>query len=190
MSLNPLLESPPGAGFKDLDSTLKECIARFNHPQDPLAAWRTSFEEWIEGVKNFHQAKDRHIYQTEQADEVVWRFHRFLLYSLIGRGEHLALQLLALTARELARMQQHIMLLIKSAQERVAGFLLEMADRVHVRNEIELPMSRQDIADYLGLTIETVSRTLTQLENAAAIALPTSRHIVLCNRAALSRLDG
>ena len=79
--------------------------------------------------------------------------------------------------------------LIKTAQERVAGFLLEMAARVPVGNEIDLPMSRQDIADYLGLTIETVSRTLTQLENTAAIAVPTSRRIVLRNRAALNRLN-
>ncbi|MFZ0651765.1 MAG: helix-turn-helix domain-containing protein [Pseudolabrys sp.] len=43
-------------------------------------------------------------------------------------------------------------------------------------------------ADYLGLTIETVSRSLMQLENAATIALPSSRHIILCNRKALSRL--
>ena len=50
-------------------------------------------------------------------------------------------------------------------------------------------MSRQDIADYLGLTIETVSRTLTILENSAAISLPTSRRIVLHNRAALRRLN-
>jgi CRP/FNR family nitrogen fixation transcriptional regulator len=51
-------------------------------------------------------------------------------------------------------------------------------------------MSRQDIADYLGLTIETVSRTLSALETAAAIEVPTSRHIVLRNRAALRRLNG
>jgi CRP/FNR family nitrogen fixation transcriptional regulator len=50
-------------------------------------------------------------------------------------------------------------------------------------------MSRQDIADYLGLTIETVSRTLTHLENVAAIEVPTSRRIVLRNRFALSRLN-
>jgi CRP/FNR family nitrogen fixation transcriptional regulator len=50
-------------------------------------------------------------------------------------------------------------------------------------------MSRQDIADYLGLTIETVSRTLTHLENSAAIALPTSRRIVLRNRMALRQLN-
>ena len=68
---------------------------------------------------------------------------------------------------------------VKSAQERVAGFLLEMADRAAAGNVVELPMSRQDIADYLGLTIETVSRTLTGLESAAAIEMPSSRRIVL-----------
>jgi len=56
-------------------------------------------------------------------------------------------------------------------------------------NAVDLPMSRQDIADYLGLTIETVSRTLTHLESAATIEVPTSRRIVLRNRAALSRLN-
>jgi CRP/FNR family nitrogen fixation transcriptional regulator len=50
-------------------------------------------------------------------------------------------------------------------------------------------MSRQDIADYLGLTIETVSRSLTQLENVAAIALPSSRRIVLRDHALLTRMD-
>ena len=82
------------------------------------------------------------------------------------------------------------MLLIKSAHERVAGFLLEMADRSAASSEFDLPMSRQDIADYLGLTIETVSRTLTSLENAAAISIPSARRIVLRDRAALSALSG
>ena len=50
-------------------------------------------------------------------------------------------------------------------------------------------MSRQDIADYLGLTIETVSRTLTQLESTAAIELPSSRRVVLRNRAKLGQLN-
>jgi CRP-like cAMP-binding protein len=85
--------------------------------------------------------------------------------------------------------QDRVLLLVKSAQERVAGFLLEMAERASGGNTVELPMSRQDIADYLGLTIETVSRTLTHLENSAAIELPTSRRIVLRNRPALSRLN-
>ena len=66
-----------------------------------------------------------------------------------------------MTGGELRRVQDHIMLLVKTAQERVASFLLEMAARISADNTFELPMSRQDIADYLGLTIETVSRTLT-----------------------------
>jgi CRP/FNR family nitrogen fixation transcriptional regulator len=51
-------------------------------------------------------------------------------------------------------------------------------------------MSRQDIADYLGLTIETVSRTLSSLASTAAIEVTTSRRIVLRNRSALSRMNG
>ena len=82
-----------------------------------------------------------------------------------------------------------MLLLIKSAQQRVAFFLLEMAERLADAEGVQLPMSRQDIADYLGLTIETVSRTLTQLEMEATIALPTSRRVVLRNRAALSEMN-
>jgi len=109
--------------------------------------------------------------------------------ALAARDNDIARQMWALTARELQRVQDHIMVLIKSAQARVAGFLLEMADRVPGGGAVELPMSRQDIADYLGLTIETVSRSLTQLEKTAAIELPTSRRIVLRNLSALNRLN-
>jgi len=101
----------------------------------------------------------------------------------------LARELFTLTGHELRRVQDRMLLLVKSAQERVASFLLEMADRGSASNAVELPMSRQDIADYLGLTIETVSRTLTCLEGTAAIEVPTSRRIVLRNRSALSRLN-
>lgn len=115
---------------------------------------------------------------------------RCALIALAGRDNDVAQQLWAMTARELHRAQNHMLLLIKSAQERVAAFLLEMSERFQSGNAVELPMSRQDIGDYLGLTIETVSRTLTQLENDAAIALPSSRRVVLRNRSALNRLNG
>ncbi|MEI8277058.1 MAG: helix-turn-helix domain-containing protein [Hyphomicrobiales bacterium] len=114
---------------------------------------------------------------------------RSSVVALAGRSHDVANQLWTMTAKELQRAQAHIMLLIKTAQERVAGFLLEMASRAPAGNTVELPMSRQDIADYLGLTIETVSRTLTQLENSAAISVPSSRRIVLRNQAALNRLN-
>jgi len=114
---------------------------------------------------------------------------RTAIEALAARDSDIARQLWIMTGRELQRMQEHILLLIKTAEERVAAFLLEMAIHIKSSNEIELPMSRQDIADYLGLTMETVSRTLTTLENNAAIALPSSRRIVLRNRIALQRLN-
>jgi CRP/FNR family nitrogen fixation transcriptional regulator len=114
--------------------------------------------------------------------------------AVMARAEHerdLAKQLWTLTVCELRRVQEHSLVLIKSAEERVAGFLLEMAGRKPgVAGGIELPMSRQDIADYLGLTIETVSRTFTQLAQSGTIALESSRRVVFRNHAALNRLNG
>jgi CRP/FNR family nitrogen fixation transcriptional regulator len=134
---------------------------------------------------------DEHALAAEAITHVkVLVIKRSALTTLAERDAGIARGLYALAAHELRRAQGRIMLLVKSAQERVAGFLLEMADRAAAENAIELPMSRQDIADYLGLTIETVSRTLTSLETAATIDVPTSRRIVLRNRSALSRLDG
>ena len=133
---------------------------------------------------------DEHTFSAEAiVDSKVMVIKRSSVISLAARENDVARQLWTMTAGELQRVQDHIMLLVKTAQERVAGFLLEMAKRAPAGNEIDLPMSRQDIADYLGLTIETVSRTLTQLENSAAIAVPTSRRIVLRNRAALNRMN-
>lgn len=114
---------------------------------------------------------------------------RSALVSLAGRDIAVARRLWTLPANELQRAQEHILLLIKTAQERVVGFLIEMSARSADATEVELPMSRQDIADYLGLTIETVSRTLTRLENIGAIAIPTSRRVVLRSRGALNRLN-
>ena len=95
----------------------------------------------------------------------------------------------AVTAFELQRVQQHALLLAKNARQRVACFLIEMSRRLSETHVIELPMPRQDIADYLGLTIETVSRTITQFEASGFIGLPTSRRIVLSDPAALQQLS-
>jgi CRP-like cAMP-binding protein len=134
---------------------------------------------------------EEHTFSAETVTEAkVLVIKRSALVALAARDHEVAHQLFTLTGRELHRVQEHMLMLIKSAQERIAGFLLEMADRATVGTAIELPMSRQDIADYLGLTIETVSRTLTSLEGSAAIELPSSRRIVLRNRSALSRLNG
>jgi CRP/FNR family nitrogen fixation transcriptional regulator len=98
--------------------------------------------------------------------------------ALAGRDPAIARELFTLIGRELRRAQDRGLLLIKSAQERVAGFLLEMSGRTIANDVVELSMSRQDIADYLGLTIETVSRTLTALEASAVIELPSRPRLV------------
>jgi len=131
---------------------------------------------------------DEHTLSAEAiSDAKVLVIKRSALTALAARDPSIAQQLFALTGRELHRVQDRTLLLIKNARERVASFLLEMAGRASENNTIELPMSRQDIADYLGLTIETVSRTLTALETASAIEVSaSSRRIVLRNRAALA----
>ncbi len=129
---------------------------------------------------------DEHTLSAEAiADTKVLVIKRTALNALAGRNASIAQQLFALTGHELGRVQDRIMLLIKSAQERVAAFLLEMAERASGSNIVELPMPRQDIADYLGLSLEAVSRTLSALETAATIEVSTSRRIVLRNRDAL-----
>ena len=90
---------------------------------------------------------------------------------------------------ELGRSHDHALTLgRRSAGERVARFLVDMADRIGDGEGVELPMSRQDIADYLGLTIETVSRTLTQLQVSGLIRLTGCRSIHLRNPRALAEL--
>jgi len=97
-----------------------------------------------------------------------------------------ARQLWNLTVCELQRLQEHLLLLgRKSAAERVALFLISMAERGAAGEVVDLPMSRMDIADHLGLTIETVSRTMTQLERDHAITMAGPRCVQLHRRLAL-----
>jgi CRP/FNR family transcriptional regulator, nitrogen fixation regulation protein len=136
------------------------------------------------------EVDSQHQFSAEAiSDAKVLVLKRSALVGLANRDGDVARQLWSFTAHELQRVQDHVLLLIKSAQQRVAAFLLEMAERAAKSDTLELPMSRQDIADYLGLTIETVSRTLTQLEAGSAIALPSSRRIVLRNRSVLNEIN-
>jgi CRP-like cAMP-binding protein len=138
------------------------------------------------------EAGTEHRFTAEAvSDSSILVVKRRSVIAIAARDIDVARELWTLTARELEQVQ-NLMLTLgrKNAQERVAGFLLEMAARNDDGNTVELPMSRQDIADYLGLTIETVSRTLTHLENVSAIELSSSRRIVLLNRGSLARLSG
>ncbi|CAN1571695.1 Crp cAMP-binding proteins - catabolite gene activator and regulatory subunit of cAMP-dependent protein kinases [Caulobacteraceae bacterium] len=91
------------------------------------------------------------------------------------------------TAHELDRTQDHLLMLgRKTASERVASFLRGVIQRTGGQGD--LPMTRQDIADYLGLTIETVSRMLSQLQSSAVVEFDALRHFRVRNPQALERL--
>jgi CRP/FNR family transcriptional regulator, nitrogen fixation regulation protein len=137
------------------------------------------------------ESGEEHASSAEAITEsTILMVRRSLVFKAAERNSDIAKQLWSLTAKELRRSQNHALLLVKSAQERLAAFLLAMAERLPQKASVELPMSRQDIADHLGLTIETVSRTLTQLVDSSIIRLLASRRIVLSNRAVLSELNG
>ncbi|MEZ6024050.1 MAG: helix-turn-helix domain-containing protein [Hyphomonadaceae bacterium] len=124
------------------------------------------------------------------ADADVALVRRSLIDAAAAQDVTAAQALIALMQRQLRNAQEHALVLgRKGAGERVAAFLLQLADRVAERCEIDLPMSRADIADYLALTIETVSRAFTQMQREHAIALPSSRHVVVCDRHALEMLE-
>jgi CRP/FNR family transcriptional regulator, nitrogen fixation regulation protein len=132
---------------------------------------------------------DEHSLSAEAiADSKLLLIRRSALVALAERNNDVAGQLWSQTAAELRRVQDHLRLFALPARERLAGFLVEMARRLSVNDEVELPMARRDIADYLGLTIETVSRSFTQLEQLDAIIVHTSRRIVLRNYSTLLRL--
>lgn len=140
-------------------------------------------------IIGFHEAgdlvgmtlADSYPYSAEGVTEVrLRRVGRRQLEELMEATPQLRLRLLTLAARELAAAQRQMLLLgRKTARERLCSFLLERAHGTCRR--IELPMSRTDIADYLGLTIETVSRTLSQLRSDGLIRMPSLHSLELAD---------
>ena len=103
-----------------------------------------------------------------------------------------ARDLLNMTATNLQHAENHMLLLgRKTSLERVAAFLLEMDRRLTAAGTMALPMCRRDIADYLGLTLETVSRALSLLHDKGILGFlgQTQRQIVLLDRSRLAELD-
>ncbi|TIO64035.1 MAG: cyclic nucleotide-binding domain-containing protein, partial [Mesorhizobium sp.] len=111
--------------------------------------------------------------------------HRFFAEAINGTGVRVfrtpagtdtSRQLLPLALKSLTRAQEHLLVLGRqNAIERVAAFLVEMSERQGELTQVELPMSRIDIGDYLGLTIETVSRVFTRLKEKGVIRLLSLR---------------
>jgi len=133
----------------------------------------------------------RHTLSAEAvADADISLVRRSLIDTATTQDAAASHALIVMMQRQLQNAQEHALVLgRKGAGERVAAFLLQLADRVTAQCEIDLPMSRADIADYLALTIETVSRAFSQMERDHTIALPSSRHVVVRDRCALELLE-
>ncbi|MDW6024807.1 helix-turn-helix domain-containing protein [Mesorhizobium sp. BAC0120] len=108
----------------------------------------------------------------------------------LSSGTETAHKILPLALQGLVRAQEHLLVLGRqNATERVAAFLLDMAERQGSLDQFELPMSRSDIADYLGLTIETVSRVFSKLRQQRIIQLSGNRSVVISNWRALRDMN-
>jgi CRP/FNR family transcriptional regulator, nitrogen fixation regulation protein len=123
------------------------------------------------------------------ADANILFFKRSALFSMAGNESRIAKFLLTATLTELRRTQEHSLLISRDAKCRVASFLIDLSKRTRTQTCLDLPMSHQDIADHLGLTIETLSRVITQMENSGLIARGrSSRDLILKDRRALVRM--
>ena len=123
-------------------------------------------------------------------DTTVRLVKRHSLEQAAGSNVRVARKLWTMTAGELRHAEDHMLLLgRKNAMERVANFLLEMDRRLAVAGMMALPMCRRDIGDYLGLTLETVSRALSQLHGEGVLGFSGARQIVLRNRQRLRNMD-
>ncbi|WP_374449325.1 Crp/Fnr family transcriptional regulator [Stella sp.] len=138
--------------------------------------------------------EDDYAYSAETVSEAtLCRFPRRRLERLLEDLPKLEKRLLGNASNELAAAQDQMILLgRKSAREKIASFLVNLAGRAERRGQpsdpLPLPMSRTDIADYLGLTTETVSRTFTQLKTQRVITLLPGGMVALTDRLAIERL--
>ena len=143
----------------------------------------------IFGLENGNE----HRFTTEAiVDTTVRLVTRQSLEMVAESDAMVARNLLSMTTTNLQHAEDHMLLLgRKTSLERVAAFLIEMDKRLTASGILALPMSRRDIADYLGLTLETVSRALSRLHDFGVIGFVgnTQRQIVLLDRQRLASLD-
>lgn len=137
------------------------------------------------------ESSGHHRFAAEAVEDVVviaYRRDRFA--NLVHDDPMFGDQLVSSMLTNLDRAHDHMVLLgRKTALEKMASFLLDMARRRADTDRVVLPMQRTDIADHLGLTIETVSRTLTQMVRDGLIRLAEAgRTVILADRARLRAL--
>jgi len=141
----------------------------------------------------FEPCDTRYLTAEAAADATLIRYPRRRIEAQAESDSCFARRLRDLSSGSLRNAHKQMLLLgRKSAQERIASFLLDMANRApHCEdNVIDLPMSRSDIADHLGLTLETVSRVLNRLHRDETINLVSAHRVELGDREALAEMGG
>ena len=140
--------------------------------------------------------QDRYAYTAEAVSPVrLCRFERARLEALLEEFPHLEKRLLGIASNELASAQDQMLLLgRKTADEKVMSFLYLLSRRAYMKSQpadvIQLPMSRNDIADHLGLTTETVSRCFTRLRKQGVIAFEDPHQVTILDWARCTDLAG
>ena len=173
------------ASYKVVSGVIRLCrltadgrrqIAGFRLPGDLIGVeWTSDYEMTAEAVR----------------DVVAVRYARTRLDRLFEERSSVRDHLLAHLRQDIRFAQEHLVMLgCQSATERVASFLLQMARRAGATDGtvIDMQLGRQDIADYLGLTLETVSRTFTELKEHRVIETPRRRHVIVSSMAKLKAL--
>jgi CRP/FNR family nitrogen fixation transcriptional regulator len=141
----------------------------------------------------FDGCEARYLTAEAVADATLIRYPRRRIEVQAESDSGFARWLQDMTSTSLRKAYRQMLLLgRKSAQERIASFLIEMADRdsLSEADVVELPMSRSDIADHLGLTLETVSRVLNRLHRDDIITLASTHRIELADRESLEEMGG
>jgi CRP/FNR family transcriptional regulator len=138
--------------------------------------------------------QDAYNYSAEAVtDATVEKYSRVRIEESVKANPSLGRSILGLLSGQLALAQDHLLLLGRmTASERIATFLLDLVRRQRsagaAGSDIELPMNRKDVADYLGLTVETVSRTMSALKRKGIIAFAEPESVQLKQSTALERL--
>jgi CRP/FNR family transcriptional regulator, nitrogen fixation regulation protein len=143
----------------------------------------------IFGLENSNE----HRFTAEAIVDTAVRLVKRRSLELVAESDAMvARNLLSMTTNNLQHAEDHMLLLgRKTSLERVAAFLIEMDRRLTAAGVLALPMCRRDIADYLGLTLETVSRALSRLHELGILGFigNNQRQIVLLDRQQLASLD-
>lgn len=144
----------------------------------------------VEGeVFGFELGEERTLSAEAVSDCSLVSYRRGHIETLAKKDQAVAHQLFQYAMKNLAQAQGHCLVLgRRGAAEKVASFLLGWAQHSMEKGVVHLAMTRQDIADYLGLTIESVSRSLSQFERDGVIALPNARQVRMLNTDALEDL--